>query len=65
MLLGRDRELSRLLENVARRRHTVITGPADIGKTALLREAALRLGETNEVQTLYISDACAGRPDHA
>jgi ATP-dependent Clp protease ATP-binding subunit ClpA len=61
MLFGRERELGRLVENVMRGRHTVITGPADIGKTALLREAALCLGETNVVQALYVSDASRPR----
>jgi len=62
MLIGRETELDKLVRNLREGVHTLVFGASGTGKTALLREAASRLGGNTESEpfAVYIGD-CSDR----
>lgn len=56
MLHGREKEIGKLVENLRSGKHTLIFGPAGVGKTALLKEAAIILKRSfpNELSSIYL-----------
>jgi DNA polymerase III delta prime subunit len=61
MLVGREKELTKVVENMRRGIHTLVFGPAGTGKSALLQEAARQLdrGDMESLRAVYVGD-CGG-----
>jgi hypothetical protein len=58
MLVGREKEIEKIVCNLRRNAHTLVYGTSGIGKSAILREAARRLNEaaSAESRAIYIGD---------
>jgi hypothetical protein len=56
MLLGREKEIGKLVENLRLGRHTLVLGPAGVGKTALLEAASILLKRSfpSELSVIYL-----------
>ena len=61
MLVGRDRDLTKVVENMQLGVHTLVFGPEGTGKSALLREAALQINRNRpaSLRAVYVCD-CSG-----
>jgi len=60
-LVGRDAELRRLKEAIRKRKSQLIWGPADAGKTSLIKMAIEGLAETERKACIYWTGAATGR----
>lgn len=58
MLVDRERELTKVVENMQRGVHTLVFGPMGTGKSALLQEAAFQLNQSRPagMRAIYVRD---------
>lgn len=62
-LFGRDRELAILIDRLGDHRLVTVVGPGGIGKTALARAAACRLGEAYPLGAHLVDLTLVDSPD--
>ena len=60
-LVGRDAELRRLQDAIRKRKSQLVWGPADAGKTSLVKVAVERLAEPERKSCVYWSGTATGR----
>lgn len=63
MLVGREQEISKLIENLKQGRHSLVWGAQGVGKTALLREVERRLSKSGPAAppVVYVTDCSSSR----